>query len=167
MNGPVAAMHCAGTSICFSRVPVLRTSATLEPGTVTALDGENGAGKSTSMKVASSQYCADSRVIEVDGMHLPVGNIQAATHLVVAIIPESSRPSWHGRLRAPSHRARRPGPVVERGQYSLARPLRRRDARGILRGRALTWGYRPPRGPGPRFQACLWAGNQHRKGAIV
>ena len=47
------ALECRDLSKSFGGVPVLKgVTLTLEPGTVTALAGENGAGKSTMMKIA-------------------------------------------------------------------------------------------------------------------
>ena len=40
----------------------------LEQGIVTALTRQNGAGKSTPMKIASGQYRADSATVSVGGL---------------------------------------------------------------------------------------------------
>ena len=44
-----------------------RVSLTVDPGTIHAIVGENGAGKSTAMRVAYGFYTADSGDVLVDG----------------------------------------------------------------------------------------------------
>lgn len=82
-------LACSGISKAFGGVPVLRDiSLVLEPGTVTALAGENGAGKSTMMKIAAGQYRPDRGTVSVDGEELPAGNTAAAHRHGVAIVPQ-------------------------------------------------------------------------------
>jgi ribose transport system ATP-binding protein len=83
------ALECHDLTKSFGGVPVLKgVSLSLELGTVTALAGENGAGKSTMMKIASGQYRADSGSVLVRGEHLHSGDIQAAHRLGVGIVPQ-------------------------------------------------------------------------------
>ncbi|NAZ87237.1 ATP-binding cassette domain-containing protein, partial [Kineococcus sp. T90] len=82
-------MECRDLRKSFGGVPVLKgVSLALRPGTVTALAGENGAGKSTVMKIASGQYRADEGEVRVRGEHLPAGDIRAAHRHGVAIVPQ-------------------------------------------------------------------------------
>src|SRR3954453_4104102 len=81
-------LECRDLRKSFGGVPVLKgVSLALEPGTVTALAGENGAGKSTMMKIASGQYRADSGTVAVRGTELGA-DIRAAHRLGVAIVPQ-------------------------------------------------------------------------------
>ncbi len=82
-------LECQGLTKSFGGVPVLEgVSLALRAGTVTALAGENGAGKSTLMKIASGQYRADAGAVRVRGDELPGGDIRAAHHHGVAIVPQ-------------------------------------------------------------------------------
>ncbi|MDO5711446.1 MAG: sugar ABC transporter ATP-binding protein [Micrococcales bacterium] len=82
-------LECLDLHKSFGGVPVLKgISVTLEEGTVTALAGENGAGKSTMMKIAAGQYRADSGDVLVRGKQLGAGNMQAAHRMGVAIVPQ-------------------------------------------------------------------------------
>ena len=84
-----AVLECRELTKSFGGVPVLRgVSLSLRPGTVTALAGENGAGKSTLMKIAAGQHRADSGSVRVGGEELPPGDIRAAHHHGVAIVPQ-------------------------------------------------------------------------------
>lgn len=84
-----AQLVCSDISMSFGGIPVLRNvSLTLELGTVTALAGENGAGKSTFMKIASGQYRPDAGSVRVHGTELPSGNTRMAAALGVAIVPQ-------------------------------------------------------------------------------
>ncbi|NIZ90013.1 sugar ABC transporter ATP-binding protein [Kineococcus rubinsiae] len=86
-EGPV--LECHDLEKSFGGVPVLKgVSLSLELGTVTALAGENGAGKSTMMKIASGQYRADSGSVRVRGEELAAGDIRDAHRLGVAIVPQ-------------------------------------------------------------------------------
>ena len=62
------ALECHDLVKAFGGVPVLKgVSLTLAPGSVTALAGENGAGKSTMMKIASGQLRPDSGDVLIEG----------------------------------------------------------------------------------------------------
>ncbi|MGG7507251.1 sugar ABC transporter ATP-binding protein [Plantibacter sp. YIM 135249] len=82
-------LECVDLRKSFGGVPVLKgVSLSLEPGTITALSGENGAGKSTMMKIASGQYKPDEGRVLVRGQELPSGNPNAAVGLGIAIVPQ-------------------------------------------------------------------------------
>ncbi|MFC0464005.1 sugar ABC transporter ATP-binding protein [Kineococcus gynurae] len=82
-------LDCRDLRKSFGGVPVLKgVSLQLTPGTVTALAGENGAGKSTMMKIAAGQYRADDGRVEVRGETLHAGSIRDAHRLGVAIVPQ-------------------------------------------------------------------------------
>ena len=82
------ALECRELSKAFGGVPVLKSvSLSLEPGTVTALAGENGAGKSTMMKIASGQLKADHGQVFVEGQPLAAGDAHVAHRQGVAIVP--------------------------------------------------------------------------------
>jgi ribose transport system ATP-binding protein len=84
-----ALLACDDLRKSFGGVPVLKgVSLSLRPGTVTALAGENGAGKSTMMKIASGQYRADSGTVSVRGETLHAGDMRAAHRMGVAIVPQ-------------------------------------------------------------------------------
>ncbi|WP_432544894.1 sugar ABC transporter ATP-binding protein [Kineococcus sp. SYSU DK002] len=84
-----AVLECRDLRKSFGGVPVLKgVSLTLELGTVTALAGENGAGKSTMMKIAAGQYRADEGTVLVRGEELAAGSIRDSHRLGVAIVPQ-------------------------------------------------------------------------------
>jgi ribose transport system ATP-binding protein len=88
-----AALECRDLSKAFGGVPVLKgISMSLEAGTVTALAGENGAGKSTMMKIASGQLRADQGQVFVEGQPLASGDAHAAHRQGVAIVPQELAP---------------------------------------------------------------------------
>jgi rhamnose transport system ATP-binding protein len=65
-------------------------SLSLYPGQVTALVGENGAGKSTVVKILTGIYQPDGGEILVDGVPVHLANAQAAaTHGITAIHQET------------------------------------------------------------------------------
>jgi ribose transport system ATP-binding protein len=85
----VPVLQCVDLYKAFGGVPVLKgVSLALERGTVTALAGENGAGKSTMMKIASGQLKSDQGDVTVRGEHLHAGNPRDAHRLGVAIVPQ-------------------------------------------------------------------------------
>ena len=87
MTTPV--LECRRLRKSFGGVPVLKgVSLALQPGTVTALAGENGAGKSTMMKIAAGQYRADEGSVLVGGEELSAGSIRDSHRLGVAIVPQ-------------------------------------------------------------------------------
>lgn len=88
-----AALECHDLVKAFGGVPVLKgVSLALAPGSVTALAGENGAGKSTMMKIASGQVRPDSGSVRIAGTPLAVGDAHAAHRQGVAIVPQELAP---------------------------------------------------------------------------
>jgi ribose transport system ATP-binding protein len=87
------ALECRDLSKSFGGVPVLKgVSLSLEPGTVTALAGENGAGKSTMMKIASGQVKPDQGTVLIEGQPLAHADAHAAHRQGVAIVPQELAP---------------------------------------------------------------------------
>lgn len=87
------ALECRDLSKSFGGVPVLKgVTLTLEPGTVTALAGENGAGKSTMMKIASGQLRPDHGSVLIGGEPLAHADAHAAHRQGVAIVPQELAP---------------------------------------------------------------------------
>lgn len=77
----------------FGGVPVLKgVSLALQPGTVTALAGENGAGKSVFMKISSGQIKPDSGMIVIEDQALTHADPGTALKLGVAIVPQELAP---------------------------------------------------------------------------
>ncbi|GEP33981.1 sugar ABC transporter [Nocardioides szechwanensis] len=77
----------------FGGVPVLRgLSFELRAGRVVALVGENGAGKSTAMKIATGQLRADSGQVYVAGELLSQPDPMQLRKLGVTIIPQELAP---------------------------------------------------------------------------
>jgi ribose transport system ATP-binding protein len=86
-------LECRDLAKAFGGVPVLKgVSLTLTAGSVTALAGENGAGTSTMMKIASGQVKPDRGQVLVGGEPLPQADPQAAHRQGVAIIPQELAP---------------------------------------------------------------------------
>jgi len=76
-----------GVSKIFGNSTVVdNVSVTVEPGKVHVLLGENGAGKSTVIKMMSGIYQPDKGHIEVDGQTVRIPNVEAARKLGVAVI---------------------------------------------------------------------------------
>ncbi|MEU9890593.1 sugar ABC transporter ATP-binding protein [Sphaerisporangium sp. NPDC051011] len=70
--GTLGCVDIVGASKSYPGVHALQdVSLTLRPGTVTALAGENGAGKSTFIKLLSGAELPDEGHIELDGARLP------------------------------------------------------------------------------------------------
>ncbi|GAA0326516.1 sugar ABC transporter ATP-binding protein [Actinoallomurus spadix] len=87
------ALECRDLAKSFGGVPVLKgVSLTLEAGSVTALAGENGAGKSTMMKIASGQVKPDHGQVLIAGEPLSQADPRAAHRQGVAIIPQELAP---------------------------------------------------------------------------
>src|SRR4051812_41749538 len=87
------ALECRDLAKSFGGVPVLKgVSLTLEAGSVTALAGENGAGKSTMMKIASGQVKPHRGQVLIGGEPLSHADPQAAHRQGVAIIPQELAP---------------------------------------------------------------------------
>ncbi len=81
--------ECRDLTKAFGGVPVLKgISLAMDAGTVTALAGENGAGKSTMMKIASGQLRADRGEVLIEGQPLAHGDAHAAHRQGVAIVPQ-------------------------------------------------------------------------------
>ena len=88
-----SALECHDLVKAFGGVLVLKgVSLSLAPGSVTALAGENGAGKSTMMKIASGQLRPDSGDVLVEGAPLAAGDPYAAHRQGVAIVPQELAP---------------------------------------------------------------------------
>ncbi|HXO19884.1 MAG TPA: ATP-binding cassette domain-containing protein, partial [Thermoanaerobaculia bacterium] len=58
----------------------------IEPGTVHALVGENGAGKSTAMRIAYGFYTADAGEVRVDGEARTIAHPRAAIALGIGMV---------------------------------------------------------------------------------
>src|SRR3712207_86173 len=63
-----------------------RVSIRVEPGTIHAIVGENGAGKSTAMRIAYGFYTADSGEILIDGAVREVNTPHDAIALGVGMV---------------------------------------------------------------------------------
>ena len=63
-----------------------RINLTVEPGTIHAIVGENGAGKSTAMRIAYGFYSADSGDILIDGQVRPITTPHDAIALGVGMV---------------------------------------------------------------------------------
>ena len=63
-----------------------RINITVEPGTIHAIVGENGAGKSTAMRIAYGFYTADSGEILIDGQPRAIANPHDAIALGIGMV---------------------------------------------------------------------------------
>src|SRR5919106_2181868 len=63
-----------------------QVSLKVEPGTIHAIVGENGAGKSTAMRIAYGFYAADEGEILVDGAVQPIASPQDAIDLHIGMV---------------------------------------------------------------------------------
>ena len=89
----MATLECAGLRKAFNGVPVLSdVTLSVEQGTVTVLAGENGAGKSTIMKIVAGLIRADSGTVRINSQPLTHFDPVAARKLGVAIIPQELAP---------------------------------------------------------------------------
>ena len=80
-------IEMSGISKAFSGNVVLKNvSFELKPGEIHALMGENGAGKSTMMKILTGIYKRDEGVIKVDGQEVHFNSPQDAEALGIAVI---------------------------------------------------------------------------------
>ena len=80
-------LSLVGVSKKFGDTKVVdRVSITVEPGKVHVLLGENGAGKSTVIKMMSGIYQPDEGHIEIDGQQVRIPNVDAARKLGIAVI---------------------------------------------------------------------------------
>ncbi len=88
-----AALEVRDLEKSFGGVPVLRgVSFALMPGRVTALVGENGAGKSTAMKIATGQLRTDAGEVLVAGEPITHPDPLQMRRLGVTIIPQELAP---------------------------------------------------------------------------
>lgn len=77
----------------YGGVVVLRpTSFSVAAGHVTALAGENGAGKSTVLKIISGQIRPDQGLVSINGEPLTSSDPKSARRLGVAIVPQELAP---------------------------------------------------------------------------
>lgn len=80
-------LSLVGASKTFGPAKVVdRVSITVEPGKVHVLLGENGAGKSTVIKMMSGIYQPDEGHIEIDGKRVTLPTIDAAHRHGIAVI---------------------------------------------------------------------------------
>src|SRR5437762_14303655 len=63
-----------------------RINITVEPGTIHAIVGENGAGKSTAMRIAYGFYTADSGEILIEGQPQAIANPHDAIALGIGMV---------------------------------------------------------------------------------
>ena len=85
------AMRLTGITKAFPGVKALsNVSLELYPGQVTALVGENGAGKSTIVKVLTGIYQPDEGRIEIDGREARFATAQDATHAGITAIHQET-----------------------------------------------------------------------------
>jgi ribose transport system ATP-binding protein len=71
-RGTLGRVEITGVSKSYPGVQALKdVTLTLRPGTVTVIAGENGAGKSTFIKMLSGAEIADTGTVELDGLPLP------------------------------------------------------------------------------------------------
>jgi rhamnose transport system ATP-binding protein len=84
-------LRLSGISKSFPGVKALSdVQLTLNAGQVTALIGENGAGKSTIVKVLTGIYQPDAGVIEVDGQAVILPNAAAAANVGITAIHQET-----------------------------------------------------------------------------
>ncbi|HEY1973770.1 MAG TPA: sugar ABC transporter ATP-binding protein [Pseudonocardia sp.] len=87
------ALKCANLRKAFGGVPVLSdVTLSLEPGSVTVLAGENGAGKSTFMKIVAGLVKPDGGTVWLDDREVTHFDPLAAGRSGVAIIPQELTP---------------------------------------------------------------------------
>ncbi|NEG70422.1 sugar ABC transporter ATP-binding protein [Bifidobacterium choloepi] len=80
-------LSLVGVSKIFGNSKVVdNVSVTVEPGKVHVLLGENGAGKSTVIKMMSGIYQPDGGHIEIDGETVTIPNVDAARKYGIAVI---------------------------------------------------------------------------------
>ncbi|PKQ20477.1 MAG: sugar ABC transporter ATP-binding protein [Actinobacteria bacterium HGW-Actinobacteria-6] len=88
---PVLAVE--GVQKSYGGVVVLHpTTFSVAAGHVTALAGENGAGKSTVLKIISGQVRPDQGLVSVSGVPLTSSDPKSARRLGVAIVPQELAP---------------------------------------------------------------------------
>lgn len=85
-TGP-ARLQLSGIAKRFGAVRAIRAAdMTVQPGQVHALVGENGAGKSTMIKIISGVESADTGRIEMDGRPVDIGSTTDAMALGIATV---------------------------------------------------------------------------------
>lgn len=73
--GATPVLHMASINKSFGGIPALgNASLTIRPGEVHALIGQNGAGKSTMIKILNGAYKKDAGTIELDGAPVQFGS---------------------------------------------------------------------------------------------
>jgi len=81
------ALRASGLRKSFSGVEVLRgVDIAVDGGEVLALLGENGAGKSTAIKILAGVYSRDSGEIQINGQTIQVENPRDASHHGIRVI---------------------------------------------------------------------------------
>lgn len=86
-------LSLVGVSKIFGNTTVVDdVSITVKPGQTHVLLGENGAGKSTIIKMMSGIYQPDRGHIEVDGTTVSIPNVDAARKLGIAVIHQELNP---------------------------------------------------------------------------
>src|SRR4051812_35402622 len=88
--GGAPVLSARGVTVSFGGVAVVKSvDLDLRPGEVVALLGENGAGKSSLMKVLAGVYSADSAEIVVDGTPAHITSVhQAQAHGIAMVHQE-------------------------------------------------------------------------------
>ncbi|RFT36937.1 sugar ABC transporter ATP-binding protein, partial [Bifidobacteriaceae bacterium NR015] len=80
-------LSLVGVSKIFGNSTVVdNVSVTVKPGEVHVLLGENGAGKSTVIKMMSGIYQPDKGHIEINGETVRIPNVDTARKLGIAVI---------------------------------------------------------------------------------
>lgn len=93
MDQSTPALRVVGLQKAFGGVPVLKSiSFEVPTGHVTALAGENGAGKSTVMKIVSGQLKADAGEVFIFEQTLEQGDPGTSRHAGVSIVPQELAP---------------------------------------------------------------------------
>lgn len=86
-------LSLVGVSKVFGNTTVVDdVNITVQPGQTHVLLGENGAGKSTVIKMMSGIYQPDKGHIEVDGTTVTIPNVDAARKLGIAVIHQELNP---------------------------------------------------------------------------
>lgn len=84
---PTPRLRLRGISKRYGAVRVIANAdVTVRPGTVHALVGENGAGKSTVIKVVSGAVAADTGTVEFDGTEVQIASTNQAMDLGIATV---------------------------------------------------------------------------------
>ncbi|WP_419933226.1 ATP-binding cassette domain-containing protein [Candidatus Poriferisodalis sp.] len=90
MSAATPALEAEGLSKSFRAVQALdQVTITLRYGEVTALLGDNGAGKSTFVKCVAGVYTPDSGVLRIDGTETTVSSPDAARDLGIETVHQT------------------------------------------------------------------------------